>query len=254
MASDTDHVLIEIADHAATLTLNRPEKANALSEEMMDALEARLRQAESDDSVRVVVIAAQGKIFCGGHDLAQMRRHSDDAYFQSLFGRCARLMAAIRNARKPVIAKVQGAAVAAGCQLVATCDLAYAADHAKFGVNGINLGLFCSTPAVALSRATPPRQALELLLTGKLVTAPRAVELGLLNAAVPAGELDATVSAAARAIAGKLPAAIELGKALFWRQLALDEPGAYAAASAEMTRNMRFAETQALIDAFVKGH
>jgi enoyl-CoA hydratase/carnithine racemase len=249
-----DYVLFDIADHVATLTLNRPDKANALSEEMMDALEARLIEADGNGDVRVIVIAANGKIFCGGHDLAQMRSHEDDAYFDALFARCSRLMGAIRHAKKPVIAKVQGAAVAAGCQLVATCDLAYAADHAKFGVNGINLGLFCATPSVALSRAVQPRQALELLLTGKLVTAPRAVELGLLNAAVPAADLGATVETAAKAIADKLPEAIELGKDLFWQQLGLNEDEAYKAASAKMVENIGFKDTQAMIDAFVKGH
>ena len=249
-----DYVLFDIADHVATLTLNRPDKANALSEEMMDALEARLAEADGNRDVRVIVIAANGKIFCGGHDLAQMRTHEDDAYFQALFARCSRLMMAIRHAKKPVIAKVQGAAVAAGCQLVATCDLAYAADHAKFGVNGINLGLFCATPSVALSRAVQPRQALELLLTGKLVTAPRAVELGLLNAAVPAADLGVTVDAAAKAIANKLPEAIELGKDVFWQQLGLNEDDAYKAASAKMVQNIGFKDTQAMIDAFVKGH
>jgi enoyl-CoA hydratase/carnithine racemase len=249
-----DYVLCDIVGHVATLTLNRPDKANALSEEMMDALEARLIEADRNSDVRVIVIAANGKIFCGGHDLAQMRTHEDDAYFDALFARCSRLMGAIRHAKKPVIAKVQGAAVAAGCQLVATCDLAYAAEHAKFGVNGINLGLFCATPSVALSRAVQPRQALELLLTGKLVTAPRAVELGLLNAAVPAADLGATVDAAAKAIANKLPEAIELGKDVFWQQLGLNEDDAYKAASAKMVENIGFKDTQTMIDAFVKGH
>jgi enoyl-CoA hydratase/carnithine racemase len=249
-----DYVLFDIDNHVATLTLNRPDKANALSEEMMDALEACLIEADGNGDVRVIVIGANGKIFCGGHDLAQMRTHKDDAYFDALFARCSRLMGAIRHAKKPVIAKVQGAAVAAGCQLVATCDLAYAADHAKFGVNGINLGLFCATPSVALSRAVQPRQALELLLTGKLVTAPRAVELGLLNAAVPAADLGATVETAAKAIADKLPEAIELGKDLFWQQLGLNEDEAYKAASAKMVENIGFKDTQAMIDAFVKGH
>jgi enoyl-CoA hydratase/carnithine racemase len=254
MINSNDYVLLDIAGHIATLTLNRPEKANALSEEMMDALEARVIEADASADVRVIVIAAKGKIFCGGHDLAQMRTHDDDAYFSALFARCSRLMGTIRGAKKPVIAKVQGAAVAAGCQLVATCDLAYAAENAKFGVNGINLGLFCATPSVALSRAVQPRQALELLLTGKLITAPRAVELGLLNASVPAAELDANVDAAAKAIANKLPQAIELGKELFWQQLGLTEDEAYKAASAKMVQNMAFKDTQAMIDAFVKGH
>ncbi len=254
MSNTNDYVLSESAGHVATLTFNRPDKANALSEEMMDALEMLLNEADSDPAVRVIVIAAKGKIFCGGHDLAQMRSHDEDAYFSALFARCSKLMGAIRNARRPVIARVQGAAVAAGCQLVATCDLAYAADHAKFGVNGINLGLFCSTPSVALSRAVQPRQALELLLTGKLVTAPRAVELGLLNAAVPANELDDVVSNAARAIADKLPEAVALGKDLFWKQLALSVDAAYKSAGAAMVVNMANKDTQALIDGFIAKH
>ena len=254
MTHSNDYVLLDVADHVATLTLNRPDKANALSEEMMDALESRLLDADANSDVRVIVIAARGKIFCGGHDLAQMRSHEDDAYFTALFARCAKLMGAIRAAKKPVIARVQGAAVAAGCQLVATCDLAYAADHAKFGVNGINLGLFCATPAVALSRAVQPRQALELLLTGNLVTAPRAVELGLLNGAVPLANLDAAIAATTKAIAAKLPAAVELGKNSFWQQVGLNEGEAFKAASARMVENIAFKDTQEMIDAFVRGH
>jgi enoyl-CoA hydratase/carnithine racemase len=253
-AMSNDYVLIEVAAHVATLTLNRPDKANALSEAMMDALEDRLHEADANADVRVIVIAANGKIFCGGHDLAEMRSHEDRAYFDTLFARCSRLMGTIRAAKKPVIAKVQGAAVAAGCQLVATCDLAYAADHAKFGVNGINLGLFCSTPSVALSRAVHPRQALELLLTGKLITAPRAVEMGLLNACVPAAELDVLVAESASAIASKLPAAIALGKDVFWKQLGCTEPEAYALAGGGMAENMEIPETKAQIDAFIRKH
>jgi enoyl-CoA hydratase/carnithine racemase len=247
----TDYVLAHLDNHVATLILNRPDKANALSEAMMDALEAELLAADKNQDVRVIVIAARGKIFCGGHDLQEMRGHDDTAYFEKLFARCTRLMTNIRNAQKPVIAKVQGAAVAAGCQLVATCDLAYAADHAKFGVNGINLGLFCSTPSVALSRAVHPRQALELLLTGKLIQAPRAVELGLLNAAVPLAELDDKVVEVASAIASKLPAAIALGKDVFWQQLGKPEPEAYALTSHCMAQNMEDRDTLDLIDAFL---
>jgi enoyl-CoA hydratase/carnithine racemase len=248
-----DHVLVEIENHIATLTLNRPDKANALSEAMMDAIEARLLEADSNNAVRVIVIAAKGKIFCGGHDLAEMRSHEDQAYFETLFARCSKMMGAIRGARKPVIAKVQGAAVAAGCQLVATCDLAYAADHAKFGVNGINLGLFCSTPSVALSRTVPPRQALELLLTGKLILAPRAVELGLLNAALPAATLDASVAEVATAIANKFPEAIALGKSVFWKQLGKSETEAYALTGHCMAANISIPETRTMIDQFLAG-
>jgi enoyl-CoA hydratase/carnithine racemase len=247
-----EHVLSVVQHHVAKLTLNRPDKANTLSEAMMDALEERLHETNSNDDVRVIIIAANGKIFCAGHDLAEMRSHEDRSYFDMLFKRCSKLMLSIRESRKPVIAKVQGAAVAAGCQLVATCDLAYAADHAKFGVNGVNLGLFCSTPSVALSRTVQPRQALELLLTGKLVVAPRAVELGLVNACAPAAELDAMVAEAASAIAAKLPDVIALGKDMFWKQLAVDHGAAYQIASNCMAENMDFPETKSLIDGFLR--
>lgn len=249
-----DPVLYALSNNIATITLNRPDKANVLSQEMMTALQAAMRKAEADPQAHVIVIAAQGKIFCAGHDLAQMRAHEDSGYFEKLFAQCSALMLSIRNAQKPVIAKVQGAAVAAGCQLVASCDLAYAADHAKFGVNGINLGLFCSTPAVALSRAVQPRQALELLLTGNLASAMRAVEIGLINAAVPAAELDAKVGQIASAIAIKLPSAIALGKESFRQQLGKDEAQAYAIASAHMVDNMAMEQTQVMIDAFINKH
>lgn len=249
-----DYVLSSLSENITTLTLNRPDKANVLSEEMMTALEEALRAAEDDPQVHVIVIAAKGKIFCAGHDLAQMRSHEDRAYFEKLFAQCSALMLAVRNSKKPVIAKVQGAAVAAGCQLVASCDLAYAADHAKFGVNGINLGLFCSTPAVALSRSVQPRQALELLLTGNLASAARAVEIGLINAAVPAAELDARVEQIASAITAKFPPAIALGKESFRQQLGKDEAQAYTIASAHMVENMDMAQTKAMIDGFINKH
>lgn len=253
----TDLVLAAVEDGVATLTLNRPDKANTLSEAMMDALEAALLAADADIDVRVIIIAAKGKIFCAGHDLAEIQAdndgHASKAHFEILFARCSRLMLAIRKAKKPVIAKVQGAAVAAGCQLVATCDLAYAALHAKFGVNGINLGLFCSTPSVALSRAVHAKQAMELLLTGRLIDAGRATEIGLINRAVPMEELDAAVAAAAQGIAGKLPDAIALGKELFYKQLTLDSQAAYALAGERMAENIGYDETRVLIDGFVAG-
>ncbi|MBN8994405.1 MAG: enoyl-CoA hydratase [Rhizobiales bacterium] len=235
----------------ATLTLNRPDKGNALSEAMLAALSERIIEVDRDDGVRVVVLAANGKIFCGGHDLAEMRAHEDQGYFEDLFARCTRMMLSIRQSRKPFIARVQGAAVAAGCQLVATCDLAYAADTARFGVNGINLGLFCSTPSVAVSRSILPKQALDLLLTGRLVDAKRAAELGLINAAVPAADLDATVAESARLVAEKLPEAIALGKNAFYAQGELDIADAYALAGRCMAENMGFRETKDLIDGFV---
>ena len=241
----------------ATLTLNRPDKANTLSEELMDALEAAVVDADADDAVRVMVIAAKGKIFCAGHDLAQMQARNEGgqskAYFETLFARCSQMMLAIRQAKKPVIAKVQGAAVAAGCQLVATCDLAYASEHAKFGVNGINLGLFCSTPSVALSRNVLPKQAMEMLLTGQLISANQAADYGLINRAGPASDLDAMVANAAQAIAAKMPEAIAIGKNLFYRQLGLSEAEGYQQAGACMADNIGMDQTRALIDDFIAG-
>lgn len=250
MTIPNDPVLLSVAGAVATITLNRPDKGNALSLEMMDALEARLLEADRDSSVRVIVLAANGRIFSAGHDLAEMRSHEDRARHEALFARCSAMMATVRRV-KPVIARVQGAAVAAGCQLVATCDLAYAVETAKFGVNGINLGLFCATPSVALSRAVNRKQAMDLLLTGRLVTAPRAAEIGLINAAVPADALDGAVAEAAEAIAGKLPEAVRLGKDLFHAQIEEDIDEAYTLAGAKMAENMGFPETRALIDGFI---
>lgn len=244
-------VLIRIADGIATITLNRPDKGNALSAEMMGALESRIAETSANDDVRVVVLAANGKIFCAGHDLEEMLEHDDRAWQQAHFDRCSRLMLSIRNCPKPFVARVQGAAVAAGCQLVATCDLAYAMETAKFGINGINLGLFCSTPSVALSRAVHQKQALDLALTGRLILAPRAAEIGLINAAVPLEALDDVVMEAARAIAAKLPDAIGLGKSLFYRQAQMDIEDAYADAAAAMADNMDISETRAKIAGFV---
>jgi enoyl-CoA hydratase/carnithine racemase len=250
---DLGPVRVSRSGPVATLTLARPDRANALSSAMIEALHGAILSADADPDVRVLVIAAEGRIFSAGHDLAEMRS-LDRAGLTALFDRCAAMMQAIRAARVPVIAKVQGAAVAAGCQLVATCDLAYAVDTAKFGVNGINLGLFCATPSVALSRAVPARQALDLLLTGRLIPASRAVELGLLNAAVPAADLDTVVSETAELIAAKIPEAIGIGKALFWRQRDLDIADAYRLAGDRMAENMELGETQALIDGFVAKH
>jgi enoyl-CoA hydratase/carnithine racemase len=245
-------VSTDTTDAIATLTMDRPDRGNALSSEMIAALSHALREAEDNRDVRVVVIAANGRIFCAGHDLGEMRSLSGRAEMEALFTRCSDLMQSIRRMRKPVIAKVQGAAVAAGCQLVATCDLAYAVETAKFGVNGINLGLFCSTPSVALSRAVAPRQSLDLLLTGRLIDARRAVEIGFINAAVPLADLDQVVMDTAALIAAKEPDAIGIGKSLFYRQQGLPIAEAYALAGAAMAENMEFPETLALIDGFLK--
>jgi enoyl-CoA hydratase/carnithine racemase len=246
-------VLREDAEGIATLTLNRPDQANALSESMIAALSDAIAAVAEDASLRVVILAARGRIFCAGHDLKEMNASSGKAHFEALFARCSRMMMAIRACPKPVIAKVQGAAVAAGCQLVATCDLAYAANTARFGVSGIDLGLFCATPSVALSRAVPRKQALELLLTGRLIGAERAAEIGLINAAVPAAELDAVTATTAGSIAAKLAESTTLGKELFYRQLDMGLTDAYRLAGERMAENIGFAETRRLIDGFVGG-
>jgi len=245
-------VLLDTESGVATITLNRPDKGNALSAAMLDALEIRIGQAAADDNVRVVVMAANGKIFCGGHDLEEMLEHESAEWQKAHFNRCSRLMLSIRNAEKPFIARVQGSAVAAGCQLVATCDLAYAVESAKFGINGINLGLFCSTPSVALSRAMQSKHALDLALTGRLILASKAAEIGLINAAVPADNLDATVMDAARIIASKQASAISLGKRLFYRQLEMSTADAYQEAACAMADNMDFSGTREKIQGFVR--
>ena len=247
-----DLVLSRTDGAVARLTLNDPGGANVLSSAMIAALADALAAAQADAAVRVIVLDAAGRIFCAGHDLAELRADDDKARLEGLFGRCSALMIQIAQAPKPVIAKVRGAAVAAGCQLVASCDLAYAAAEARFAVSGVNLGLFCSTPSVALSRAVGAKDALEMLLTGRFVGAEEAVRMGLINRAVPADALDAAVDEVALSIAAKDPAAVALGKALFGRQLAQPLDAAYALAGEAMTENMGFAGAKHGIDAFLK--
>ncbi len=249
----SDPILLRRIDGAvARLTLNDPGRANVLSGAMMAQLSHTLADLAADPAVRVIVLGASGRIFCAGHDLAELR-DADAAAHAALFVQCADLMQAIVNGPKPVIARVQGAAVAAGCQLVASCDLAYSADTARFAVSGVNLGLFCSTPGVALGRAVGRKAALEMLLTGRFVPAPEAANLGLINACVPAADLDAAVDKAALAIAAKAPAAIALGKRVFGRQMELPLAEAYGVASAAMVENLGLACAKAGIEAFLKG-
>lgn len=222
----------------ATLTLNRPAQFNALSEAMMDALEAELDLASSDEQVRVIVIAAAGKAFCAGHDLRQMLDHPDEAYYAALFARCAKLMLKIQSLPQPVIARVQGVATAGGCQLVAACDLAVAADTARFAVSGINLGLFCSTPAVPLSRNLPRKAAFEMLVTGEFIDAAAARTRGLVNQVVPADALDAEIGRIAALICAKPAEAIAIGKSLFYRQLEMGTAAAYQLAGQTMACNL----------------
>jgi enoyl-CoA hydratase/carnithine racemase len=249
----TEPILLRRTDGAvARLTLNDPARANALSGEMIDVLSGALADIGADPAVRVIVLEAAGKIFCAGHDLAELRASENPAIHEALFARCGRMMQAVVESPKPVIARVQGAAVAAGCQLVASCDLAFAVDTARFAVSGINLGLFCSTPAVALSRAVCRKDALEMLLTGRLVGAAEAAAMGLINRAVPGAELDAAVDEAALAIAAKAPEAIALGKRVFHRQIELPLEASYALASQAMAENLGFSSARAGIDAFLK--
>ncbi|HSZ50307.1 MAG TPA: enoyl-CoA hydratase [Caulobacteraceae bacterium] len=235
----------------AQLTLNDPDRANVLSGEMMSALLESVTELGADPAVRVIVLGAAGKVFCAGHDLGELRGTNDPAAHEALFGRCSELMLAIRACPKPVIARVQGAAVAAGCQLVASCDLAFAVDTAKFAVSGINLGLFCSTPGVALGRAVSRKNAQEMLLTGRFVGAAEAAAMGLINRALPVDQLDAAVEEAANAIATKAPDAIALGKAVFNRQIEAPLDEAYAIASAAMVENLGFESAKSGIDEFL---
>ncbi|HEY5107890.1 MAG TPA: enoyl-CoA hydratase [Caulobacteraceae bacterium] len=235
----------------ARLTLNDPDRANALSMAMIGQLTKAIGDAAGDASVAVVVIGAAGRIFCAGHDLAELRATEDGAEHRRIFDRCSDLMRAIVDCPKPVIASVTGAAVAAGCQLVASCDLAYAEERSRFAVSGIDLGLFCSTPAVAVSRAIGRKSALEMLFTGRFVTAAEAASIGLINRAVASDELEGVVDAVAASIAAKPPEAVALGKALFNRQIEMDLKEAYGLAGACMAENLSFPSARSGIDAFL---
>jgi enoyl-CoA hydratase/carnithine racemase len=221
-----------------TLTLNRPQAYNALSEDMLSALQRELDAIAADPQARVVVLAAQGKAFCAGHDLKEMRSQPELGYYQNLFERCARVMLALTRLPVPVIARVQGTATAAGCQLVAQCDLAVASSNARFACSGINLGLFCSTPGVPLARNVPRKQAFEMLVTGEFIDATQALARGLVNRVVEPDALDAEVGKLAASILAKPRAAVQLGKELFYRQVEQGIEAAYAAAGNTMACNM----------------
>jgi len=217
----------------------------------MAALDAALLAAEADAAVRVVVIGAAGPGFCAGHDLREMRANPGEAPMRALFAQCSALMLRVVRLRKPVIARVHGVATAAGCQLVASCDLAVAAETARFATPGVNIGLFCSTPMVALTRVVGRKAAMEMLLTGELVDAVRAWELGLVNRVVPEAGLDAAVAALAGQIAAKSPLTVAIGKEAFYRQAEMPLEEAYAYAAEVMTRNMMAADAEEGIDAFL---
>jgi enoyl-CoA hydratase/carnithine racemase len=236
---------------AVWLELNRPERLNALSAELLAALRAALEAAGRDPATRVVVIAGAGRAFSAGHDLAEMQRLADAAACRELFDACSAVMLAIAGLPVPVIARVHGVATAAGCQLVAACDLAVAARDARFATSGIDVGLFCSTPAVALSRAVPSKRAFEMLMTGEFIDADTALAIGLVNRVVDPAELDVATEALARTVAEKSPVAVATGKRMFYEQLGLDLERAYAYAGGVMAENMQADDAREGIAAFL---
>ena len=245
-------ILLRAQDGAVvTLTLNRPRQANALSEALLDALQSAFDDIAEDRSVRAVILAGAGKAFCAGHDLKEMQGHEEPGYHAWLFKTCSRLMTTIARLPQPVIARVHGIATAAGCQLVAQCDLALASIEAKFGTNGIDAGLFCTTPGVAVGRALGKKHALDLLLTGRFIGAAEAERIGLINRAVPASQLEAETARLAHLIASKSGAAIGQGKRVFHRQMELGLEAAYDLASEAMAENMTYADAKEGIDAFI---
>ena len=240
------------ADGLTTLTLNRPSQFNSLSEALLSALQKELDAIAADDTVRVVVLAGAGKAFCAGHDLKEMRANHSKTYMQGLFKQCAEVMLTLTRMPQPVIARVHGIATAAGCQLVSMCDLAVAADVAKFAVSGINVGLFCSTPAVGLARNLGRKAALEMLLTGDFIDAMEARAKGLVNRVVPADALDAEIEALVGSILAKSAVAIRMGKGMFYQQLEMGLADAYAYAGEVMACNMMSEDAGEGIDAFMQ--
>ena len=235
----TDVVLYERTEHGVvTLTMNRPANFNALSEEMLGALQAAIDRVAADEGARAVVLAAAGKAFCPGHNLKEMIAAPSLAYYQQLFAQCSRLMLAILKLPVPVIARVHGVATAAGCQLVAQCDLAVASTEARFAVSGVNFGLFCSTPSVPLLRNIAPKHAMEMLVTGDFISAQQAMERGLVNRVAPPEQLDEAVENLVASILQKPRAAIAMGKELFYRQREMGIEAAYQLANQTMAVNM----------------
>ncbi len=251
MESQEQFVVTERNQGVLTITLNRPDQFNSLSEEVLVVLQQALDEAARDDTLQCLVLAARGRAFCAGHDLKQMQANRDQDYYRRLFRQCGQLMQSIVAFPVPVIAKVQGVATAAGCQLVASCDLAVAAESARFAVSGINVGLFCSTPAVALSRNVGAKKSFEMLITGEFISAQEAVAEGLINRAVPAEELDAAVEALVNSICSKSPVAVRTGKAMFQKQRSMSLADAYDFAAETMACNMMAEDVFEGIDAFM---
>ena len=254
----SDSILIRRDEGAIThLVLNAPSSLNALSDAMLARLKEEFTELMDSASARVVVISGTGKAFCAGHDLKEMtaKRQAEDggaAALGDLFARCGEVMQMITRLPQPVIAQTHGIATAAGCQLVASCDLAIAAEGTRFGVNGVNIGLFCSTPMVALSRNMPRKQVMEMLVTGNFIEARRAQELGLINRVVPEADLEAEAQALAQQIAGKLGRAVRIGKRAFYDQIQMPLDQAYEFTGAVMVENMLDADTEEGIKAFLE--
>ncbi|WP_010588210.1 enoyl-CoA hydratase [Schlesneria paludicola] len=244
-------LLVETNAGVTKVTLNRPERRNALSSALLTELGATLERLADDVLTRVVVLASSGPVFSSGHDLGEMVGRSESEY-QELFSRCSAVMQQLRKLPQPVLARVQGLATAAGCQLVAACDLAVAANEAKFATPGVKIGLFCSTPMVPLVRAIPAKAAMEMLMTGVPIPAQRALELGLVNRVVAADELDTVIKQMTDAIVASSPMTIRLGKRAFYDQLHLDEPSAYVRATQVMTDNAMKHDAQEGISAFLQ--
>ena len=240
----------------AHLRMNAPERINALSDGMIAALQDQFDALKEDGSIRAVILSGAGKAFCAGHDLKEMTagRQAEDggkAYFKDLFERCSKMMLSIQSLPQPVIAQAHGIATAAGCQLVASCDMAVAAQGTRFGVNGVNIGLFCSTPMVALTRNVPRKHAFEMLSTGEFIEAERARELGLINRAVAPEDLEAETAALAAKLTDKLGAAVRIGKQAFYEQAQMSISDAYAYAGSVMVENMLYRDTEEGISAFL---
>ncbi|MDF1750295.1 MAG: enoyl-CoA hydratase [Alphaproteobacteria bacterium] len=251
MSADEPLVLRQDDGPVATLTLNRPKAYNALSIGLMEAVLEALEAVDKDSGIAVVVLEGAGRGFSGGHDLKELQANPQPAFRERTFKTCSRMMLAITRLRQPVIAKVQGIATAAGCQMVATCDLAIASDSARFGTPGVNIGLFCSTPMVALSRAVSRKQAMEMLLTGELISAEKAVSIGLINRAVPEDALASETKALADVIASKSHKVLKTGKEAFHRQIEMSLEDAYTYTGGVMVDNMSFSDSEEGIAAFI---
>jgi enoyl-CoA hydratase/carnithine racemase len=251
MNTDADLLLQSDKAGVRTLTLSRPDARNALSSALIARLTSALQSTHNDSSIHVVILASNGPAFCAGHDLKEMRKHNDPSWILTLFQACSDLMLTMTRIRQPIIARVHGIATAAGCQLVATADLAIASSNATFATPGVNIGLFCSTPMVALSRVVGRKKAMEMLLTGRAISAAEAATVGLINSAVSPEQLDETINGLAQTIAAKSPKVLAIGKRAFYEQIDQSMADAYTTASAVMAKNMLEPDAHEGIDAFL---